>query len=123
MNAKLLNRLVLAGVSALVLSMPNSGCISHRPPANAFEAKVDQLFDRWNRSDSPGAAVVVVKDGALVYQRGYGCANLEHGIPITPETVFDAASVAKQFTGLAIAILIEQRRLSFDDDIRKHLPE
>jgi hypothetical protein len=42
MNAKLLNRLVLAGVSALVLSMPNSGCISHRPPANAFEAKVDQ---------------------------------------------------------------------------------
>jgi CubicO group peptidase (beta-lactamase class C family) len=59
----------------------------------------------------------------LVYQRGYGCANLEHAIPITPETVFDAASVAKQFTGLAIAILIEQRRLSFDDDIRKHLPE
>jgi len=66
---------------------------------------------------------VVVKDGTVLYQRGYGCANLEHRIPITPETVFDAASVAKQFTGLAIAILIDQKKLSLDDDIRKHLPE
>ena len=123
MNAKLQNRLVLAAVSALVLSLLSFGCVSHRPPASASGAKVDQLFHRWDRSDSPGAAVVVIKDGAVIHQRGYGCANLEHGVPITPETVFDAASVAKQFTGLAIAILIEQRRLSLDDDIRKHLPE
>jgi CubicO group peptidase (beta-lactamase class C family) len=85
--------------------------------------KVDKLFAPWDRADSPGAAVVVVKDGAVVYQHGYGYANLEHRIPITPQTSFDVASVAKQFTGLAVAMLIQQGKLSLDDDIRKHLPD
>ena len=85
--------------------------------------KVDQLFSKWDHPDSPGAAVVVVKDGAVIYQRGYGSANLEQRIPITSQTVFDAASEAKQFTGLAIAILVERGKLSLNDDVRKHLPE
>jgi CubicO group peptidase (beta-lactamase class C family) len=59
--------------------------------------KVDKLFAQWDRADSPGAAVVIVKGGTVVYQRGYGYANLEHHIPITPQTSFDVASVAKQF--------------------------
>jgi CubicO group peptidase (beta-lactamase class C family) len=87
------------------------------------QAKVDKLFAQWDRKDSPGAAIVVVKDGAVVYQRGYGYANLEHNIPITPLTRFDVASVAKQFTGLAVAMLIEQGKLSLDDDVRKHQPD
>jgi len=90
---------------------------------NPNNAKVDKLFAQWDRKDSPGAAIVVVKDGAVVYQHGYGCANLEHNIPITPQTRFDVASVAKQFTGLAVAMLIEQGKLSLDDDVRKHLPD
>ena len=61
---------------------------------NPNHAKVDKLFAQWDRKDSPGAAIVVVKDGKVVYQHGYGCANLEHRIPITPQTVFDVASVA-----------------------------
>jgi|SRR5208283_3758501 len=86
-------------------------------------AKVDQLFAQWDRADSPGAAVVIVKDGTVVYQHGYGYANLEHRIPITPQTPFDVASVAKQFTGLSVAMLIQQGKLSPDDDIRKYLPD
>ena len=86
-------------------------------------AKVDQLFAQWDRTDSPGAAVVIVKDGAVVYQHGYGYANLEHRIPITPQTLFDVASVAKQFTGLSVAMLVQQGKLSLDDDIRKYLPD
>src|SRR5437773_8911618 len=86
-------------------------------------AKVDQLFAQWDRLDSPGAAVVIVKDGAVVYQHGYGYANLDHRIPITPQTVFDVASVAKQFTGLSVAMLVQQGKLFLDDDIRKHLPD
>jgi CubicO group peptidase (beta-lactamase class C family) len=121
MNAKLVPR--RASTWAIALGLWNSGCATNRPPAKALEARVDQLFNAWNRPDSPGATVVVVKDGAVVYQRGYGCANLDYGIPITPQTVFDAASVAKQFTGLAIAMLIDQGKLSLDDDIRTHLPE
>ncbi len=85
--------------------------------------KIDKLFAQWDRADSPGAAVVIVKDGTVVYQHGYGYANLEHRIPITPQTSFDVASVAKQFTGLSVAMLIQQGKLSQDDDIRKHLPD
>src|SRR5688500_5300570 len=83
--------------------------------------EIDKLFARWDGGDSPGASVVVVKDGKVIEQRCYGSANLETGTPITPQTAFDAASVAKQFTGLAIAMLIEQGKLSLDDDIRKHV--
>ena len=86
-------------------------------------AEVDKLFGQWARADSPGAAVVVIKDGAVVYQQGYGCADLEHRIPITPQTRFDIASVAKQFTGLSVAMLVQQGKLSLDDDIHKHLPD
>ena len=85
--------------------------------------KIDRLFDQWDRADSPGAAVVVVKDGAVAYLHGYGCADLEQRIPITPETLFDVASVAKQFTGLSVAMLVQQGKVSLDDDIHKHLPD
>lgn len=86
-------------------------------------AKVDKLFAEWDRKDSPGAAIVVVKDGAVVCLRGYGSANLEHRIPITPRTRFDVASVAKQFTGQSVAMLVERGNLSLDDDVRKYLPD
>jgi CubicO group peptidase (beta-lactamase class C family) len=86
-------------------------------------SKVDQLFSTWDRPDSPGAAVAIIKNGAVVYQHGYGYANLEDRTPITPQTVFDVASVAKQFTGLAIAMLIERGKISLGDDVRKYLPE
>jgi CubicO group peptidase (beta-lactamase class C family) len=86
-------------------------------------AEVDRLFAQWDKTNSPGAAVVIVKDGAVVYQHGYGCANLEYHIPNTPQTRFDVASVAKQFTGLSVAMLVQQGKLSLDDDIRKYLPD
>ena len=89
-------------------------------PSNA---RVDGLFAQWDRKDSPGAAIVVVKDGSVIYQHGYGYANLEHGIPITPQTRFDVASVAKQFTGLSVAMLVGQGKLSLDEDVRKYLPD
>ena len=91
--------------------------------AGKSNAKVDKLFAQWDHADSPGAAIVIVKDSRVVYQRGYGSANLETRTPITPQTVFDVASVAKQFAGLAVAMLVEQGKLSLDDDVRKHLPD
>ena len=85
--------------------------------------KVDQLFATWDKPESPGAAIAVIRDGAVVYKRGYGSANLEYNVPITPQTVFHVASVSKQFTAFAIVLLANQGKLSLDDDIRKHLPE
>ncbi|HKY42879.1 MAG TPA: serine hydrolase, partial [Pyrinomonadaceae bacterium] len=85
--------------------------------------KVDQLFATWDKPESPGAAIAVIKDGAVIYKRGYGSANLEYNVPITPQTVFHVASVSKQFTAFAVTLLANQGKLSLDDDIRKHLPE
>jgi CubicO group peptidase (beta-lactamase class C family) len=87
------------------------------------EARVDQVFAEWNKPDSPGAALVVVKDGSVIYKKGYGIANLEYDIPITPSTVFHIASVSKQFTAFSILMLAKQGKLSLDDDIHKYLPE
>ena len=85
--------------------------------------EVDAVFALYDRPDSPGCALGVVRDGNLVYARGYGSANLEHGIPITPKTVFDIGSTSKQFTAAGILLLAQQGKLSLDDDIRKLLPE
>ena len=88
-----------------------------------LEAKVDQLFAEWNRSDSSGAALAVTREGEIIYKRGYGMANLEYDIPITPTTIFDIASVSKQFAAFAIATLAHDGKLSLDDDIRIYLPD
>jgi len=85
--------------------------------------QLDELFSEWNLPDSPGAAVAVIRDGAVIFRKDYGMANLEYGIPITPKTVFHAASVSKQFTAYAVALLAEQGKLSLGDDIHKYLPE
>lgn len=90
---------------------------------NTLEAKVDQLFAEWNRPDFPGAALAITRDGETIYQQGYGMANLEYDIPITPTSIFDIASVSKQFAAFAIATLSHQGKLSIDDDIQTHLPD
>lgn len=86
-------------------------------------ADIDTLFNVYNRSGAPGVAVLIVKDGKVVFKKGYGMANLEHNIPISPTTVFDIASVSKQFTGFAISTLIQEGKISPDDDIHKYLPD
>jgi len=85
--------------------------------------KVDQLFSEWDKWDSPGAALAVIKDGSIIYKRGYGSANLEYNIAITPSTIFHVASVSKQFTACAITMLAQEGKLALDDDVRKYLPE
>ncbi|MHB1329051.1 MAG: serine hydrolase domain-containing protein, partial [Gemmatimonadales bacterium] len=84
---------------------------------------VDALFTRWHTPDSPGASVAVIYDGQIVHAKGYGMASLEHGVPNQPHTVFDIASVSKQFGAFAIALLEGDGRLSLDDDVRKYVPE
>ncbi|HYW10381.1 MAG TPA: serine hydrolase domain-containing protein, partial [Longimicrobium sp.] len=86
-------------------------------------ARVDSLFAAWNNPRSAGCAVSVAQNGRTVLSRAYGSANLEHGIPNTPATVFEAGSVSKQFTAAAIVLLARQGKLSLDDDVRRHVPE
>lgn len=92
-------------------------------PHTALTDKVDELFAPWDNKHSPGAALGIIKNGRIIYARGYGMANLDYDIPITPQTVFRIGSTSKQFTGMCIAILAEQGKISLDDDIRKYVPE
>jgi CubicO group peptidase (beta-lactamase class C family) len=85
--------------------------------------KADAFLSQWERNDMPGCAVGVVKEGRLVYKRGFGIANLDYDIPNTPSTRFQLASVSKPFTAFSIALLAQQGKLSLDDDIRKYVPE
>jgi CubicO group peptidase (beta-lactamase class C family) len=84
---------------------------------------VDAVFEEWNDPGRPGAAVAVTRNGRVIYSQGYGSAQLEYRIPVTPTTVFHVASVSKQFTTFAVALLAREGRLSWDDDVRAHLPE
>jgi CubicO group peptidase (beta-lactamase class C family) len=91
--------------------------------AQSPEQQVDALFAKWNRPGMPGAVVEVLRDGKVVLAKGYGMADLEHNVPMTPSASFTVGSNSKQFTAFSIYLLAQDGKLSLDDDIRKVLPE
>lgn len=110
-------------IGTTVFAQTLSGESKNQNNDNSDTEKVDRLFAQWNKPDSPGCSLAVIKDGKIVYKQGYGTADLEHDILISPQTIFHAGSIAKQFTALAVTLLAQQGKLSLDDDIRKFLPE
>jgi CubicO group peptidase (beta-lactamase class C family) len=84
---------------------------------------IDALFKAHDTPHSPGCALGVMRDGGLAYARGYGMADLERHAPITPSTAFDIGSTTKQFTAASLALLVADGKISFDDDVRKYIPE
>lgn len=92
-------------------------------PSEAPSKRVDELFQKMDTTVSPGCALSVMRDGHIIYERGYGMADLDHNIPITPATVFHVASMSKQFTAASILMLAQQGKLSLDDPVRKYIPE
>ena len=83
----------------------------------------DRIFAPWNSTHTPGCAVGVSRNGVPILTRGYGMADLENGTPITPETILESGSVAKQFTATAVLLLAGEGKLRLDDDVRKYVPE
>lgn len=83
---------------------------------------IDQLFASYDSTGAPGASVTVVKDGAVIFQKGYGLASLEEPRRITPSTNFRLASMTKQFTAMCIMMLKEQGKLSYADTITRFVP-
>lgn len=86
-------------------------------------AEVDAVFADYDHTTSPGCSLGVIRNGELIYTRGYGMANLEYGIALSPSSVFRTASVGKQFTAMAIAILDQQGVVSLDDPLSRFIPE
>ncbi|QQS47490.1 MAG: serine hydrolase [Acidobacteriota bacterium] len=108
--------LILPGTSVSLSAQPAK-------EANGAAAAIDELLSRSFKPDGPGAAVIVVKNGGVIFRKGYGLANLELGIPIEPDMIFRIGSITKQFTAVATLMLVEQGKLSLDDEITKFIPD
>ena len=100
-----------ASVALLVLSVGQNS-----DAQDALGDRADHLFAEWSRRDSPGCSVGVSRSGVPIFERGYGMANIERGVPITPTSVFHVASISKQFTAMSILLLAQRGKLSLDDD-------
>jgi len=97
--------------------------LADEPKATTPEGTIDQSMARYRQPGAPGGVVSVVRDGKVIFAKGYGLADVEHDAPNTPLTPFHLASVSKQFTAFAIVLLAQQGRLTIDDDVRKYVPE
>src|SRR5687767_14739842 len=87
------------------------------PPAG-----IDEIFS-WATTATPGCVTAASHRGQIVVNRAYGRADLERDVPLSPDSLFDAASIRKQFVAAAIFLLVEEGRLSLADDVRTHVPE
>jgi CubicO group peptidase (beta-lactamase class C family) len=105
---------IVAGIIVISLRVD---ALSHMRLKEALVQEVDQLLSPEDRKDIPGAAVLVVKDGQILLKNGYGLSNLENKKPITPDTASLIGSITKQFTAMAIMMLVERGKISYDDSI------
>jgi CubicO group peptidase (beta-lactamase class C family) len=112
-----------ARILPLLTLLTLAGALPAPAQGSGLHARVDRLFAEYDRPGSPGCALGVAQDGRLVYERGYGLANLDYDVPLGPSSVFYTASVSKQFAAATMALLADQGRISLDDDVRKYVPE
>jgi len=116
------NSTILAPILFLFVIVSSTPILAQIQPEE-LQQKVDSLLLETVSDITPGSAVLVVKDKEIILNKGYGLANLDYDVPITPNTVFDLASLAKQFAGYAIAALAEEGVISEEDDVRTYIPE
>jgi CubicO group peptidase (beta-lactamase class C family) len=116
-------RRITSGILAALLIFTTSRAAVASIADDKKSAAVDEVFADLTKPGSPGCALGVYRDGKIIYSKGYGLANLEENVPITPESVFDIGSTSKQFTAASILLLEEQGKLSVNDDIRKYIRE
>ena len=89
---------------------------------NPTPQQMDEIFKPLVAAGSPGLAVIVLKNGNVMFQQGYGLANLDARAAITPDTDFRLASFTKQFTATCIMLLVHDGKLSYDDTLTKIFP-
>ena len=118
-------RRLVAVLLGLSLSTAGAATSQEAPttPESSLESRIDAVFADYDTTRSPGCSLGVVERGELTLARGYGMANLEHGIPLSAESVFRIGSTSKQFTAASIVLLSLDGKLGLDDDLRRYLPE
>ena len=106
-----------------ILILPLLFLFAYNSAAQDYSSRIDSLFKKYDGKNVPGASVMIIKDGAVLYKRGYGLADLEANERITPSTCFRLASVTKQFTAMSIMILAERRKLSYENTLSDFFPD
>ncbi len=108
--------LIATTLLAVAVAVPAA---AQTPPIS----KLDSVFSQFRRTDGPGCAVAVSRNGEPLVAKGYGMADMAQGIAISPQSVFHVASVSKQFTAMSLVLLAASGKISLDDDVRKYIPE
>src|SRR5262245_16419130 len=109
--------------AALVIASSAAPAQNISGTRDARSQRADSVFQRFDRTDSPGCALGVYQDGKILYARGYGMASLELNVALSSRSVLDVGSISKQFTAMSMLILQKEGKLSLDDPIRKYIPE
>lgn len=123
-DANSVKRLLSALALVLLMGLSTSGLAQSKLASdNDLATGINGVLEKTFKPDEPGAAVIVVREGKVIFRKGYGLANVELGVPVEPDMVFRLGSVTKQFTAVAILMLAEQGKLSLDDDLTKFLPD
>ena len=117
MKTHLITPHFILGVMVLVI-----GSCDFSQDTGPRDLAIDAIFSDIT-SENPGAVVGVVKDGDIVHRAGYGSANLDYGISIDPQTIFDIASISKQFAAFSALLLVQDGKLDLDEDVRTYVPE
>src|SRR3954453_14136500 len=122
LRATVLARLALL-LAVFSLRAPSAQAAASKTSNDDLARYADQLFSQTYPANEPRAAVLVMKDGQVVLRKGYGMANLELGVPIQPDMVFEIGSITKQFTAASILLLQERGKLSVNDEVTKYLSD
>ncbi|HEV2853147.1 MAG TPA: serine hydrolase [Thermoanaerobaculia bacterium] len=112
-----------AAALLLVLAVSSHAATAAPAATSDLAAYADKVLSEAYPADQPGAAAIVIQDGKVVLRKGYGMANLELGVPVSPDMVFELGSITKQFTAAAILLLQERGQLRVEDDITKYLAD
>ncbi len=118
-----INRVDIRPLAGLLVIAFLPGAILSFSNAEDAAIPIDRLLASWYAADAPGAAVLVARKGTVILRKGYGLANLEHHIAVSPQTVFRLASVSKIFTAAAVLSLAEKMRLGLDDPASKYVTD
>jgi CubicO group peptidase (beta-lactamase class C family) len=97
--------------------------ITSNTNAQNFEKQIDEMIEAQYKADIPGATALIARDGKVIYRNAFGLANLELNVPMSPENVFEIGSITKQFTAVSILMLLEQNKLTLDDEITAFIPD
>lgn len=114
---------MLCGTAALIGLAQSANAQTVRGGSTDLITVVDGVFSPWNNTHGPGCAVGISKGGKVLLTRGYGMADIASERPITAATILESGSVAKQFTSMAVLLLMQDGKLKLDDDARVYLPE